>query len=121
LFFGGDFNSHNIVWDSANTCHTGGRSLWETIDGSDLSLLDDGSFTFHCVSYHTNSVIDLTVTNALLALVLNWYVGPGMLIHGVVITCLLSLRPKTSRIIELGIEKFCVYTLGTQTGNFFVT
>jgi len=50
FFFGGDFNSH-IVWDSANTCHTGGRSLWETIDGSDLSLLDDGSFTFHCVSY----------------------------------------------------------------------
>ena len=44
--------------------------------GNRGSLLNDGSPTFHCASYYTNSVIDLTVINASLALVLNWYVGP---------------------------------------------
>jgi len=46
------------------------------VRGNRGSLLNDGSPTFHCASYYTNSVIDLTVINASLALVLNWYVGP---------------------------------------------
>lgn len=61
VLFGGDFNAHNVVWGSASTCRTS-DNLWEAVGNGDLSLLNDGSVTFHCASFPSSSVIDLTMS-----------------------------------------------------------
>lgn len=74
VIFGGDFNAHNEVWGSSSTCRVGGE-VREALDELDLSLLNDGTPTFHSVAYHSNTVIDLSVAHDSLAMRLSWRVS----------------------------------------------
>lgn len=74
VFFGGDFNAHNPAWGSACAC-SAGTNMWKALLDSELSLLNDGSSTFHSESYHTQFAIDLSIVHSSLALRLGWEVG----------------------------------------------
>lgn len=65
---------HNLIWGSSYTCPNG-NNLWDALTGSEFSLMNDGSPTFHSASYHTNSTIDLTIVHSSIALGMSWQVN----------------------------------------------
>lgn len=74
VLFGGDFNGHNAIWGSTYT-NSVGNDISEALDDLDLTILNDGTSTFHCAAYHTNSVIDLSIVHDSIALSFHWSVG----------------------------------------------
>lgn len=62
VVFGGDFNVHSVMWGSSFSCPSG-QDLWEALEDSNLSLLNDGSSTFLSHTYHSDSVLDLSIVH----------------------------------------------------------
>lgn len=66
--------TRNEIWGSSRTCQMG-NNIAEALESLDLTILNDGSSTFHCAAHHSNTMIDLSIAHDSLALRLRWAVG----------------------------------------------
>lgn len=69
----GDFNSHNVSWGCGRTSFSG-KSLQESIDSYNLSILNNGSPTRLTPPHQQASAIDLTIVNSELLPGCSWQV-----------------------------------------------
>ena len=70
----GDFNAHNPLW-GGNVLDAKGRIIEAIIDSNPITLLNDGSMTFHNIFLNRQSAIDLSLSSSNISLDFNWVVN----------------------------------------------
>ena len=69
----GDFNSHNPLW-GGTILDQEGKIIENFIDNNPVSLLNDGSFTYHNIYTNSKSAIDLSICSSSVFLDFSWWV-----------------------------------------------
>ena len=69
----GDFNSHNPLW-GGTTLDDKGDIIEDLINSNQISLFNDGSFTYHDVFNNSYSAIDLSICSSSIFLDFTWSV-----------------------------------------------
>ena len=77
----GDFNAHNVLWDSSRTgVDPKGKVVERLIHANPISLFNDGSHTYHNIHSGASSAIDLSICSSSLLLDFAWSVDDEL--HG---------------------------------------
>ena len=69
----GDFNAHNPLW-GGNMLDSGGKIIEDIIDRNPITLLNDGSMTFHDIPNNHRTAIDLSLCSSGIHLEFVWSV-----------------------------------------------
>lgn len=69
----GDFNGHNVMWNSNHTDHRG-QTVEKLITDCNLSLFNTGEATHFSFGYRTFSSIDLSIGSPILETYFGWFV-----------------------------------------------
>ena len=69
----GDFNSHNPLW-GGTTLDGKGKTIEDLICNNQISLFNDGSFTYHDIFNDSYSAIDLSIGSSSIFLDFTWSV-----------------------------------------------
>ena len=69
----GDFNAHNPLW-GGEVLDLEGRIVEDFIDNHHISILNDGSFTYHNIYHNSKSAIDLSICSSSIFLDFTWWV-----------------------------------------------
>ena len=75
----GDFNSHSPLW-GGNVLDNEGRIIDDLIQNNAITLLNDGSMTYHNIYNNSFSAIDLSLSSSNIHLDFNWSVDSHL--HG---------------------------------------
>ena len=70
----GDFNAHNPLW-GGNTLDAKGKIIDDIVTANAISLLNDGSMTYHNISTGTFSAIDLSICSSSIMVDYTWSVN----------------------------------------------
>ena len=69
----GDFNAHNPLW-GGDTLDSAGKIVEDFVDSNAISILNDGSFTFHNIYTNSKSAIDLSICSSRIFADFTWWV-----------------------------------------------
>ena len=69
----GDFNAHNTMW-GGTTLDVKGEIIEDLVNSNPISILNDGSFTYHNIYNNSYSAIDLSICSSSIYLDFEWSV-----------------------------------------------
>ena len=69
----GDFNAHNPMW-GGEILDSKGKIVEDLIDSNPISVLNDGTFTYHNIYTNSKSAIDLSICSSSIFLDFTWWV-----------------------------------------------